>query len=666
MQKILDRALQLRRLINLYNKQYHEQDSPSISDAEYDQLFRELSQLEHDNPSIITADSPTNRVGAKPASAFASITHKVPMLSLDNAFSEGDIENFVNKINDRLDTRDNIEFIAEPKIDGLAVSLVYENGNLLYAATRGDGNTGEDITLNCKTIQDIPLSIIGNRVPELVEVRGEVYLSKARFQALNKRAALEGSKTFANPRNAASGSLRQLDPKITAKRGLSFFAYSLPVTDLKTQADCLSQLKTWGFQVNAEVATVIGVNGCKEYYEQLGAKRNNLDYEIDGIVYKVNDLGLQHKLGFISRAPRWAIAYKFAAQEETTQVLDVEFQVGRTGILTPVARLKPVFVGGVTVSNATLHNMDEIARKDIRIGDTVVVRRAGDVIPEVARVVLDVRPTNAKVVVAPTHCPVCGAAVLKIEGEAALRCMGEISCAAQIKEVIAHFASRRAMDIDGLGDKLVEQLVDAKLINNVADLYKLTMQELLTLERMGEKSAQNLLSSLENSKRCKFERFLFALGIREVGATTARNLALEFGDLHSLMQASIERLLQVKDIGPVMAENIKVFFEQKHNIAVIDNLIQAGINWEVITPNVSQVLAGQTFVLTGSLTMLSRDSAREQLQNLGATVAGSVSKKTSCVVAGDAAGSKLDKARELNIKIIDEAELLKLLGIQNG
>lgn len=663
MQKILERAKELQCLINLYNKQYYIQDNPSISDAEYDQLFLELKQIEHDYPETATVDSPTNRVGAKPSAAFGAITHKSPMLSLDNAFSEADIENFVHKINDRLGTQDNIEFIAEPKIDGLAVSLVYENGIFMYAATRGDGNTGEDITLNCKTIQDIPLSIIADQVSGLMEVRGEVYLSKARFLALNERAQLDDSKIFANPRNAAAGSLRQLDARITAKRGLNFFAYSLPITTLKTQADCLAQLKAWGFQVNAEVAAVIGVQGCKEYYEQLGAKRNKLDYEIDGIVYKVNDLKLQQQLGFISRAPRWAIAYKFAAQEEITQVLDVEFQVGRTGILTPVARLKPVFVGGVTVSNATLHNMDEIARKDIRIGDSVVVRRAGDVIPEVVKVLLETRQSSAKVVIAPTHCPVCKSAVLKVEGEAALRCMGEISCAAQLKESIVHFAARRAMDIDGLGEKLVEQLIEAKLVANVADLYKLTLPQLLALERMGEKSAQNIISALDNSKRCKFERFLFALGIREIGATTACNLALEFGDLPALMQANIERLLQVKDIGPVMAENIAVFFAQQHNIAVINELIQAGINWEAIIPTANQALAGQTFVLTGSLTSLSRDAAREQLQSLGATVANSVSKKTSCVVAGEAAGSKLDKARELQIKIIDEAELLKLLGL---
>lgn len=663
MSNILSRIEELRNLINLYNKQYHEQDSPTVSDAEYDQLFIELQLLEREHPEFASPDSPTNRVGSKPTEAFATVTHNIPMLSLDNAFSEEDIENFVRKINERLESTDDIEFIAEPKIDGLAVSLIYENGILMRAATRGDGSTGEDITLNCKTIQNIPLSLKTDLPPKHIEVRGEVYMSKDRFLALNRRAEIEGSKIFANPRNAAAGSLRQLDPKITAKRALSFFAYSLPITDLKTQLSCLKQLQEWGFAINPEIATVVGVAGCKEYFEQLQIKRDDLAYEIDGIVYKVNNLRLQQELGFISRAPRWAIAYKFAAQEATTQVLDVEFQVGRTGILTPVARLKPVFVGGVTVSNATLHNMDEIARKDVRVGDTVVVRRAGDVIPEVARVNLDARPANATKIAAPTHCPVCHAVAQKIEGEAALRCMGEISCPAQVKEAIAHFAARRAMDIDGLGEKLVEQLVNAKLISHVADLYRLTLDNLLSLERMGEKSAQNLLTALNNSKHCKLERFLFALGIREVGATTARNLALEFGDLTPLMQADINRLLQVKDIGPVMAENIKLFFEQEHNLEVIEQLIQSGITWEKIAVNTNQPLQGQTFVLTGSMTTLSRDAARDLLQNLGATVAGSVSKKTTCVVAGEAAGSKLDKARELNIKIIDEAELLKLLGL---
>lgn len=655
------RAQELRRLINLYNKQYHEEDNPTVTDSEYDRLFNELKQLETENPSLKTPDSPTNRVGAKPVAAFKTITHAIPMLSLDNAFSEEDISNFVRKIHERLKSPANIEFVAEPKIDGLAVSLIYVNGVLSSAATRGDGATGEDITLNCKAIKDIPLSLEGKNPPTNVEVRGEVYLLKSNFQELNRRAEQEGTKTFANPRNAAAGSLRQLDPNITYKRGLSFFAYNLPAVKTGTHAQSLQQLRAWGFKVCPEIQQVHDLAGCQEYYQYLGAKRNALPYEIDGIVYKVNDIRLQEELGFISRAPRWAIAYKFPAQEEMTTILDVEFQVGRTGILTPVARMQPVFVGGVTVSNATLHNMDEIARKDVRIGDTVIVRRAGDVIPEVASVVLAKRPKDAKIIKAPETCPVCGSVATRIEGEAAIRCMGEISCSAQVKEAIAHFATRRAMDIDGLGEKLVDQLVEAKLIKTVADLYTLTFAQLTNLERMGDKSAQNLLDALHASKNTTLERFLYALGIREVGATTARTLALEFGDVEHLMQADVDRLMQVKDIGPVMAENIYLFFQQRHNLEVIDRLIKYGIHWQQIKQTNNLPLKDQVFVLTGSLTIFSRDEAREQLQKLGATVTNSVSKKTNYVVAGAEAGSKLDKAHELGVKILDEQDFVKLL-----
>lgn len=656
------RIKELRLLINRYNKQYYAQDNPSVTDSEYDRLFIELKQLEQQYPELQAPESPTNRVGAKPAAAFKTIPHKIPMLSLDNAFSEDDIATFARKVNERLGSATEINFVAEPKIDGLAVSLVYENGVLSYAVTRGDGEAGEDITLNCKTIQDIPLSITAITPPSHVEVRGEVYLLKSRFAAINKRAELDGSKIFINPRNAAAGSLRQLDPKITFERRLSFFAYNIPDAKLTTHSECLQQLSEWGFAINPEIKKIVGLKGCLEYYQQLGEKRNALPYEIDGIVYKVDNLQLQEKLGFISRAPRWAIAYKFPAQEEMTQVLDVEFQVGRTGILTPVARLKPVFVGGVTVSNATLHNMDEIARKDVRVGDTVIVRRAGDVIPEVASVVLTQRPAKTQAVAAPTHCPVCKAEAVRIEGEAAIRCMGEISCPAQVKEAIAHFASRRAMDIDGLGEKLVDQLVETQLIKTVADLYTLNLKQLLTLERMGEKSAQNLLDAIVNSKHCKLERFLFALGIREVGVTTARNLALEFHDLSDLMQAEIQRLLQVNDIGPVMAENIYLFFQQPHNITVINKLIQAGVTWEKLQTAKHRPLIGKIFVLTGSLVNYSRDTAREALEQLGATVSGSVSKKTDYVVAGSEAGSKLEKAQQLGIKVLDEDQFIKLLG----
>lgn len=656
------RVAELRAVIEEYNQQYYVIDEPTVPDSEYDRLFNELLELEAAHPELKTLDSPTNRVGGKAVAAFQSITHKVPMLSLDNAFDNDELENFVRKINDRLNSATAIEFVAEPKLDGLAVSLVYKNGILSYAATRGDGATGEDITANCKVIKDIPLRLTDSHPPEEVEVRGEVFMLKRNFHALNVCAVNEGSKEFANPRNAAAGSLRQLDPKITRSRGLSFYAYNLPLSKLSRHTDSLQQMRDWGFPVSDQIDVVIGVEGCEEYYSKLAEKRADLPYEIDGIVYKVNDLKLQNELGFISRTPRWAIAYKFPAQEEMTELLAVDFQVGRTGSLTPVARLQPVFVGGVTVSNATLHNMDEIARKDIRIGDTVIVRRAGDVIPEVASVVLAKRPHDAIEIMAPTQCPVCKSAAVRVDGVAAIRCTGGLSCPAQLKEAIAHFASRRAMDIDGLGDKLVDQFVEANLIKTVADLYTLTFAELIKLERMGDKSANNLLSALEHSKNTKFERFLYALGIREVGTTTAKTLAFEFADLPALMLATQERLQAIKDIGPVVAESIFVFFQQPHNIEVVNKLLQVGITWDKTQiARDSLPLAGQTFVLTGSLTQLTRDEATERLQNLGATVSGSVSKKTSYVVAGAEAGSKLEKAQKLGVAILDEDALLNIL-----
>lgn len=681
---VIDRVGELRDSIKKYNYEYYILDSPSVPDAEYDRLFKELQQIENKYPDLCIHDSPTNLVGAPLSESklpnhnftyhegtkrllqeimgIRKIIHTIPMLSIDNAFCDDDIANFIRRINERIGSTEEITFVAEPKLDGLAVSLVYENGLLSYAATRGDGTTGEDITLNCKTIQDIPLKINTDNPPDWLEVRGEVYMSKQRFAALNAQAALDGTKTFANPRNAAAGSLRQLDARITRKRGLSFYAYSLPKTELLTHSSCLVQLKAWGFPVSDLIETVQGLHGCKDYHQRLGEKRDSLPYEIDGIVFKVDDLALQHRLGFLSRTPRWAIAYKFPAQEEMTELLAVEFQVGRTGILTPVARLQPIFVGGVTVSNATLHNMDEISRKDIHIGDTVIVRRAGDVIPEVASVVLEKRPKNAKPIIAPTHCPVCNSVAVRLEDESAIRCMGEISCPAQLKESIAHFAARRAMDIDGLGEKIVDQLVEARLIANVADLYKLNFTELVSLERMGEKSAQNLLDAIEHSKNTKFARFLFALGIRDVGETTARTLSLEFANLGDLMAASQDRLMQIKDVGPVVAESIYLFFQQKHNIQVINQLLNSGIVWEPIQVKSGNLpLNGQTFVLTGSMESYSRDEAKEALQNLGATVAGSVSKKTNYVVAGSEAGSKLEKAAQLGVIILTEQEFLDLL-----
>jgi DNA ligase (NAD+) len=660
--KVAVRIAQLRDIIEQHNYQYYVLDNPSIPDSEYDRLFNELKDLETQHPELQTLDSPTHRVGAKPLAVFKSITHKVPMLSIDNAFSSEDIDNFVRRINERLGSSNAVEFVAEPKIDGLAVSLVYENGVLSHAATRGDGATGEDITLNCRAIQDIPLRLHTKTPPDHAEVRGEVYMLKSRFQQLNAIALSENSNPFANPRNAAAGSLRQLDPNITRKRGLSFFAYSLPEAQMLKHSDCLQQLRDWGFKVCDQIQLVSGVSGCEEYFKQLGIKRDLLPYEIDGIVYKVNSLADQKELGFVSRSPRWAIAYKFPAQEVMTELLAVDFQVGRTGILTPVARLQPVFVGGVTVSNATLHNMDEIARKDIQIGDTVIVRRAGDVIPEVVGSVLAKRPKNAKQIKAPTKCPVCNSAAIRMEGEAAIRCMGELSCPAQLKEAIAHFASRRAMDIDGLGDKLVDQFVEANLIRTVADLYVLKYDQLLQLERMGEKSANNLLQAIDSSKNTTLERFLYALGIREVGTTTAKTLAFEFGDLEPLMLANIEQLQRIQDIGPVVAESIYVFFQQQHNLEVINKLIKYGVHWpkNKIERKVLP-LAGQTFVLTGAMVSLTRDAATEILQNLGATVAGSVSKKTTYVVAGAEAGSKLAKAQQLGVKVLNEEQLLEIL-----
>lgn len=653
------RILELQNLINKYNYAYYVLDKPTVPDAEYDRLFRELQQLEQQHPQWVDANSPTNRVGAQPAKTFNNVTHQVPMLSLDNAFNFAEIQKFGQRINDRLQTAVAIDFMAEPKLDGLAVSLRYANGRLQAAATRGDGAVGEEITENCKVIQDIPLSISENAT---IEVRGEVYMRKDTFAALNRKAQQLGDKTFANPRNAAAGSLRQLDPNITRRRGLSFFAYTLLGKSFATQAQALEILAAMGFPICKQNQLVSGIDGCEKYYQQIYAQRDRLDFEIDGIVLKVNDLTLQQRLGFVARAPRWAIAYKYPAQEELTTIEDVEFQVGRTGILTPVARLAPVFVGGVTVSNATLHNMDEIKRKDVRIGDTVIVRRAGDVIPEVVSVVLERRPASAKIIKAPNKCPACGAQAVRIEGEAALRCMGEISCPAQCKEAIRHFTSRLALNIEGFGHKIVSQLVDAGLVQTVADLYQLTAKQLLTLERMGDKTAENLLQAIANSKHTSFAKFLYGLGIPEVGETTARALAQEFGDLKTLMAASEERLLEIRDIGAVMAANIALFFKQPHNREVIARLLAAGISWPQAAKRDQKLpLRGQVYVLTGSLQTLSRDEAREKLQNLGATVSGSVSKNTNYVVAGTDAGSKLSKAQELGVKIMDEEQLLKLL-----
>lgn len=660
---------QLRRAIEQHNYSYYVLDAPTIPDSEFDRLVRKLKELEDLHPEFITSDSPTQRVGIKPLSAFPEVRHEVAMLSLNNVFNEEELRAFHQRVCDRLhiSTDSDIEYVCEAKLDGLAVSLIYENGVLVQAATRGDGTTGEDVTQNIRTIQSAPLKLHGDKIPKLLEARGEVLISKKNFENLNKRAAQRNEKTFVNPRNAAAGSLRQLDPKITAERPLEIFFYYIarvqPDYGIHTHWQALQHLKQWGLRVSKEIKLVKGIDGCMKFYHDLLKRREQLPYEIDGVVYKVNEYKLQEKLGFVSHAPRWAIAHKLPAQEELTEILAVEFQVGRTGAVTPVARLKPVFVGGATVSNATLHNMDEIERKDIRVHDTVIVRRAGDVIPEVVSVVLERRPKNAQKIVLPKHCPVCGADVERVEGEAAARCSGGLYCSAQRKEEIKHFASRKAMDIEGLGDKLVEQLVDKKLLKTVADIYYLDEHDLIPLERMAEKSAKNILEAIEKSKKTTLPRFLYALGIRDVGEVTAQQLANHFQTLDALMHASEEQLQQVQDVGPTVSEHIYTFFRQKHNREVIDKLLKAGVHWPTIEKRSSKdlYLQGKTFVLTGSLESMTREQASDALQTLGAKVTNSVSAKTDYVVVGSEPGSKLQKAEKLGVKILDEKEFLKLL-----
>lgn len=663
---IIKRVEELRSQIEDHNYHYYVLDDPRIPDAEYDRLFRELQQLEADYPELASDDSPTRRVGSSAETSFEEVVHRLPMLSLDNAFSEEELRDFDRRVCDRLDAESEIEYVCEPKLDGLAVSLHYENGSLTVAATRGDGYSGEDITANIRTIPSVPLKLRGDDVPEMVEVRGEVYMPKGGFEKLNQRLADRGEKTFVNPRNAAAGSLRQKKSTITAKRPLEMCAYSVAVTDESllpdNHWDGLQQVKRWGFRINPEMRKARGVEECLEAYNELMEKRDSLPYEIDGIVFKVNRLDLQKQLGFVSRAPRWAIAHKFPAQEELTVIEDVEFQVGRTGAVTPVARLKPVFVGGVTVSNATLHNMDEIRRLDAHIGDTVFIRRAGDVIPQVVKVVADKRPENARPVELPQTCPVCGSDVIQIEGEAVARCSGGLYCPAQRKEAIRHYASRKALDIEGLGDKWIDILVDRGMVKTVADLYHLKVKDLTSLERMGEKSASNLVTAIEGSREPVLWRFLYALGIREVGEATAKALASHFGTLEAIADADEEALQEVPDVGPIVAGHIRSFFDQPHNQETLQALREAGVRWqEEVVEQGEKPLQGETWVLTGTLSGMTRDEAREKLEALGAKVAGSVSKKTACVVAGEAAGSKLAKAEQLGVPVLDEEGLLKLL-----
>ncbi len=656
----------LRAQIRHHNYLYYVLDDPAIPDAEYDRLFRELQALETAHPELITSDSPTQRVGGMALSAFGEVRHALPMLSLANVFNEEELHGFDKRIHERLKTDDIIEYVAEPKLDGLAISLLYEEGVLVTAATRGDGETGEDVTQNVRTIQAVPLRLLGEGWPRRLEVRGEIYMPKAGFNALNTKLRQDGAKTFVNPRNAAAGSLRQLDAKITAKRPLTMFCYAVGLVESgvmpTTHYASLQQLAAWGLRVCPDAQIVQGATGCLDYFHAIGTRRSSLPYDIDGVVYKVNSLALQQTLGFVSRAPRWAIAHKFPAQEEITILEEVEFQVGRTGALTPVARLKPVFVGGVTVSNATLHNMDEIERKDVRIGDAVIIRRAGDVIPEIARVVLERRQVKAQLITLPSHCPVCGSEVVRPEGEAVARCTGGLYCPAQIKEAIKHFASRRAMNIDGLGDKLVEQFFEQGLIRHVDDLYRLSASRMAALDRMGEKSADNLMQALAKSKNTTLERFIYALGIREVGESTAKALAKHFGSLEALQAANEETLKLVPDIGPVVAANIAQFFSEAHNRETIAHLRELGVQWQnyEAKPAEALPLAGKTYVITGTLSR-SRDEIKTELEMLGAKVSSSVSKKTTALIAGDNAGSKFDKAQELGVEVLDEVDLSVLL-----
>lgn len=661
------RAEDLRRQLEHHNYRYYVLDDPEVSDAEYDRLLNELKQIETENPDLITPDSPTQRVGATPVSMLQEAVHTTPMLSLDNAFTDDDLINFDRRVRERLETDKIIEYVAEPKLDGLAMSFRYENGKLVRAATRGDGMKGEDVTHNVRTIKAVPTQLRG-KAPDVIDVRGEIFMTLAGFKAMNQRALEKGEKVFVNPRNAAAGTMRQLDPRLAASRPLDVFFYAvgehgnckLPPTHFEV----LEQLREWNLKVSPLVKLVQGVDGCLEYYRDIGEKRGSLKYEIDGVVYKVNRFAQQRELGFVSRAPRWAIAHKFPAHEENTIVRDVEFQVGRTGALTPVARLEPIFVGGVTVSNATLHNMDEVQRKDVHIGDTVVIRRAGDVIPEVVKVVLERRPKDARPVLLPKKCPICGSAVEREEGEAVARCTGSLSCAAQLKGALLHFAGRRAMDIDGLGEKIVDQLLTAGLVHSPADLYKLTVEQFASLERLGEKSAKNLVAALEKSKKPTLARFLYALGIRDVGEATAAALANHFGSIETLQDASEAAIQEVQDVGPVVAAHVFTFFQQPHNREVIQALRDLGVHWPAQKARAAPTegpLTGKTFVLTGTLESMSRDAAGDRITALGGKVTGSVSKKTSYVVAGAEAGSKLTKAQELGVEILDEAAFLKLL-----
>lgn len=674
------RIEKLRQELNEHNYRYYVLDDPQIPDADYDRMFRELQSLEKQHPDLITADSPTQRVGGEPSGQFETIRHVVPMLSLGNCFSDEELEDFDRRVKKGLDA-EHVSYVAEPKLDGTALTVIYENGLLTKAATRGDGSTGEDITSNVRTIASVPLKLRGENIPQILEARGEAYMPVAGFKAFNKRAEAAGEKTFVNPRNAAAGSLRQLDPRLTAERPLAAYFYGLGQVKgwalPDTHMQVLEQLREWGLPVSPLIQRVEDVEGCLAYYRKIGRQRTRLAYEIDGVVYKVDKLAGREILGFVSRAPRWAIAHKFPAEEAMTVLNDVEFQVGRTGAVTPVARLEPVFVGGVTVSNATLHNMDEVIRKDVRIGDTVVVRRAGDVIPEVARVIAEKRPAKARKVELPAECPVCGSAIERVDGEAVARCTAGLTCQAQLHGSLMHFVSRRALDIEGLGEKLITQLVDDGRLKSPADIYTLSADELASLDRLAEKSARNVVNAIEASKETTLARFLYALGIREVGESTSQAIAAHFTTLEAFIEAAEEdwptlgeektrnrcpQLQAVPDVGTVVAEHICRFLHEPHNRQVINALLKAGVHWpQVERPQGSQALEGKTFVLTGTLPHLTRDEAKALIQAAGGKVSGSVSGKTDYVLAGEAAGSKLAKAESLGITVLDEDDLQKLL-----
>jgi DNA ligase (NAD+) len=670
-QRLAAHAAELRERIEHHNYRYHVLDDPEIPDAEYDRMFRELEALEASHPELATEDSPTRRVGGAPVAGFATVRHLAPMLSLENAFTADELAAFDRRARERLKSEDALEYSAETKLDGMAISLLYQDGRLMRGATRGDGQTGEDVTHNVRTITSVPLRLRGGGYPRTLEVRGEVYMPTAGFAALNARLGEEGGKPFVNPRNAAAGTLRQLDPRVAATRPLEFFAYGIGHFDDGSiparHSAILAALKAWGVRVSPLSDVVRGAEGCRVYYDKIGARRHELPYEIDGVVFKVDRIDLQQALGFVSRAPRWAIAFKFPAEEVATLVRGIDFQVGRTGALTPVARLEPVFVGGVTVSNATLHNIDEIERKDVRVGDRVIVRRAGDVIPEVVRVLHEHRSGDPERIALPTNCPVCGSDVVRPEGQAVARCSGGLVCPAQRKEKLRHFASRRAMDIEGLGAKIVEQLVDAgndhDAIHTPADIYSLTVESLVALERMGQKSASNLVAAIERSKATTLPKFLFALGIPEVGEATAATLARHFGDIDALAVADMAELEAVPDVGPVVARHVHEFFRQPDNAHVIQLLRERGVHWPIATSKMDNApLQGKIFVLTGSLESMTRDEARAKIESLGGKVTSSVSARTDYVVTGKDPGSKLNKAEQLGVTLLNESDFVRMLG----